>query len=101
MATRKIRRNVIVFMNGSLQKVDLDETGRVVPKGEVKEKVGDEDKNPTKQELMAELKKRGISFKATLGNAALTEILEADDKAKEEPPKGEENPGGTGNQDVI
>lgn len=98
----KIRRNVIVFMNGSLQKVDLDETGRVVPKGAVKEvaKEKDEDKSPTKQELMAELKKRGITFKATLGNVALTELLEADDKAKEEP-KGEENPGGTGNQDVL
>lgn len=106
-----IRKNVVVFMGGSLQKVDLDEKGHVVKSGAPQPKEKDEaPAKVTKQGLMAELKEKGIAFKATLSNAALQEILaehanrDACEGSGEEPcadGSPGESVGGTGNQDVI
>lgn len=96
----KIRKNVTVFLNGSLQKVDLDEKGRVVVAGEVpKEKSEGKTEGNPKLELMKQLKEKGIKFNATLSAAALQELLDAAEKEKEAE-KGKVQ-GGTGDQDVI
>jgi hypothetical protein len=112
----KIRKNVKCFHNGSLGFFDLDENGRIVGKGDdPKPKSAasppDQNKKPTKQELMATLKKMGVKFKATLGNVALQAMI--DENTKPEAGEGEggeeadsqsteDTDGkGTGNQDVI
>jgi len=90
-----ICKNVRVFVNGSLQTVDLDENGRIV--GNEKQ-----DKKPTKQDLMKELKERGIKFKATLSSEKLQELLDnGGNVSKEDGDEKEPASGGTGNQDVI
>ena len=121
-----IRKNQTCFVGGVLVKLDIDEKGRAVgaasapapaapvaaPKAPVKpvcdgKKQADPGKGPSKQELMAQLKALGISFKATMSSADLTALLPKspvqEPSAKEggEDGKADGGQGGTGNQDVI
>lgn len=114
----KIRRNVEVYYEGRIQFLDLDEQGRPVTAAPVGSgetvvqqgtalKIADQIKGPTKLELMAELKNRGIKFKATSSAKDLAALLEA--PAESAAPA--ENVGletaadpaapGSGDQDVI
>jgi hypothetical protein len=101
-----IRKDVTVFMNGSLQKVDLDSNGHVVKRNAapVEKPVAQDaakDKHMTKQELMAALKEKGIPFKATLNNTNLKALLDAGPVVEGDQEPAAELVPGTGNQDVI
>lgn len=110
----KIRKRVTVFAEGKLQVVDLNENGNIVKRYDAQGKdtvvqkkeqpVAKSDKPLTKKQLMAALKEKGVTFKATLSSKALQELLDAanappgDDQEQDEP---DVDQGGTGNQDVI
>lgn len=110
-----IRKNVTVFRNGSLEKVDLDENGRVVGKKTAAVKPAAPAAPKTKKELMAALKAINVKFNATLSAAALQELLDKATGATAPDPGSEDGDGdqggegsdqgdaqgGTGNQDVI
>lgn len=117
----KIRKNVKCFHKGSLGFFDLDENGRIVGKGDdSKPKAAasppDPNRKPTKQDLMATLKKMGVKFKATLGNVALQAMIDENTKPEAGECSSDKGKGGekadsqstedidgqgTGNQDVI
>lgn len=86
------RKGVTVFMNGSLQKVDLDAKGRIVNSAPAVEKPKEKLK---KNEAIVQLKEKGIKF-STLDTAEnlnnLLETAEAIDPDLE---------AGTGSQEVI
>lgn len=109
-----IRKGVECFQGGRLVKLDLYEDGTPVtgapapapandttggdPLGEADKKDG-----PTKQELIAALKEKGIKFHATMSKADLSEILKGSGQESEPPAPAPANdsPKGVGDQDVI
>lgn len=88
-----VKKNVICFVGGKLQALDLDEKGVPVSGGLSPGEAlaaADALHGPTKQELIKALKEKGIPFKVTMTSAELSALLE----------KGPET-NGTGNQEVI
>lgn len=112
----KIRRRVQVFAEGKLQIVDLNEKGNIIKRysdqgreirgaekvkvAEKKQDDGASDKPVTKKQLMAALKEKGITFKATSSNKVLQELLDGAGQEDQDDQEEPDNPG-TGNQDVI
>jgi hypothetical protein len=109
-----IRKNVRVFVDGSLRTVDLDENGRIVGKPQEDEVANPanmtedqllelvRNKGITKRKLMALLKEKGIKFPATLSSEALVGVLFTDgNDSKSDIVEKDVVSGGTGNTEVI